>query len=117
MFGLGFGGGSGAFGAVAAGVDAAGVAGEHVVFFQGQPNATAEFAHGAILLGGAGFEDDGKDLLRAFDGVYAKDLGSAMKTLLNSSLLRMSMAMDVSMATTLSGLAEKSTLTLMVATE
>ena len=44
------------------------------MLFEGEADAALELANGAKLLGGAGFEDDGEDHLRAFDGVDPEDL-------------------------------------------
>ena len=54
--------------------DSIGVAGHHVVLFQCQADAAAEFADGGVLLGRQRLEDYGEDEFAAFDGVYAEDL-------------------------------------------
>ena len=75
--------------------DAVGIARQQVVFFKAEPDAPAELANGAVLLGGQGLEDDGEDHFGTFDGVDAKDLGIGDKNDRNSSLLRISVAILV----------------------
>jgi hypothetical protein len=88
-----------------------------VVFFESQPHAPLEFAHRSVLLGRDRLEHTGKMTCEPFTASTPRTCGSSRITCLNSSLFRISIAICLSSFVTSSGLAEKSTLTLTVATE